>query len=146
MADTHPAQAVHQHPDQAVRFSSATQEISPDEQGNSIHLVNTLAEKERDESLTEEQKKELRDLSVSLVQSRMQSARMHQFVFDPVSLPPSRVRLIFFSPIPTPCLTKTNIKNLIKGSIRRVIHSCPIPQFSNVQTYLPESTNTSRFG
>ncbi|KAF2672469.1 Pkinase-domain-containing protein [Microthyrium microscopicum] len=92
MADTQPASAG-QHPEPAVRFSSVTQEISPSDNttDESIHLVNTITEKSRSESLTEEQKKELKDLSVSMQQSRLQSARMDKFVFEPVSLPASRV-------------------------------------------------------
>jgi hypothetical protein len=75
-------------PQQSVRFGS-TSEISPTNTSDTIHPAN---EKGMEENLTEEQRKELREMSVSLQQSRLQSARMDQFVFDPVSLPASRVR------------------------------------------------------
>lgn len=75
---------------QAVRFNSATEEISPNITSDSLQQVHTVTDKDRSE-LSEAQKKELQDLSVSVQQSRLQSARMDQFVFDPVSLPPSRV-------------------------------------------------------
>jgi hypothetical protein len=83
----------HDHAQQAVRFSSVTEEISADTQDEPVDLVKTKTSTEVPERLTEEQRKEIRDLSVSLQQSRMQTDRMNQFVFDPVSLPPSRVNL-----------------------------------------------------
>jgi hypothetical protein len=83
----------HDNAQQAVRFSSVTQEISPATQDDSVDLVKTKTTTESPERLTEEQRKEIRELSMSLQQSRMQTNRMNQFVFDPISLPPSRVSL-----------------------------------------------------
>jgi hypothetical protein len=92
-----------QDPPQAVRFSSVTQEFSPsvnnDTDSASLEMHRTTTVADGQERLTEEQRKEIRDLSVSLQQSRMQTNRMNQFVFEPVSLPPSRVRLSLASPI-----------------------------------------------
>jgi hypothetical protein len=82
----------------AVRFNSVTEEISAPkvEPLSTLEIVRTTTSPDSPtEHWTEEQKKELKDLSVSLQQSRIQSARMDQFLFDPVSLPPSRVRLHF---------------------------------------------------
>jgi hypothetical protein len=98
MADTkpaHPAGDAH-----AVRFSSVTQEISPSDAApddDTLDIVRTITSPDGpDEHWTEAQKRELKDLSVSLQQSRIQSARMDQFIFDPLSLPPSRVSDEFF--------------------------------------------------
>jgi hypothetical protein len=92
-----PAIQHHDQPQQAVRFSSVTQEISPTAQVESIDLVKTKTSTESPERLTDKQRKEIRELSMSLQQSRLQSDRMNQFVFDPVSLPASRVRTLLYS-------------------------------------------------
>jgi hypothetical protein len=84
------------HPQQAVRFSSVNQEIfpslEPSRDDESLSLVDTFSSPEPSKPATEEQMQELKDASMSLQKSRVQSARMDQFIFDPVSLPPSRVR------------------------------------------------------
>jgi hypothetical protein len=93
MTDTIPKHADNAERNPAVRFNSVTQEISPSEQSDSIHPAKITTGQDRDDQLSDAQKKDLRDISLSLQQSRIQSSRMDQFVFDPVSLPPSRVRL-----------------------------------------------------
>jgi hypothetical protein len=83
---------VNQH---SVRFSSVNQEISPLTQDNSLEMTRTkTSADEPPERLTDEQRKDIRELSMSLQKSRMQSARLNQFVMEPVSLPTSRVSLI----------------------------------------------------
>ena len=78
----------------AVRFSSRLQEIEPE---HSLHTSDTLtgSEKLREEPLTEEAEAELQDLSVSLQNSRLQHRRLSNFAFEPVSLPVSRVSMVF---------------------------------------------------
>lgn len=83
------------HPQQAVRFSSINQEIfpstEPSRDDESLSLVNTVTSPDSSSSVTDEQIQALKDSSISMQKSHVQSARMDQFIFDPVSLPPSRV-------------------------------------------------------
>jgi hypothetical protein len=138
--------AEHDSHNQAVRFSSVTQEIPPSEQNNSIHLVNIFTGKDQAAKLSDEQKKELRDISISLQQSRIQSSRLDQFVFDPVSLPPSRVRLCSDPQHPSRFLT------CLLGPFWRILEPCPhyisiiAPKFSHVSWGLPDPANPRRLG
>ena len=88
-------------PQQAVRFSSVNQEISPysepSQDDESLRLVNTVPSPDSSRSVTEEQIQQLKDSSISLQKSHIQSARMDQFIFDPISLPPSRVSRMWTS-------------------------------------------------
>jgi hypothetical protein len=96
MADTQVQDPLPAKVQQSVRFGS-TSEISPTstfDTPDSIHTATAATEKAKKEHLTDEQRQELREMSVSLQQSRLQSSRLDQFVFDPVSLPASRVRYI----------------------------------------------------
>ena len=87
--DRAPTEAAGEARGSAVRFSSRLQEIEP---SNSLHLTETLTpENERSASLSPEAQAELRHLSLSLQQSRLQEGRLSNFAFEPVSLPPSRV-------------------------------------------------------
>jgi hypothetical protein len=79
------------HPHPSVRFNSVTEQISPLTNPPATELTKTTTSTEPPETMTEDQRQEIRDLSVSLQQSRIQTNRMNQFIFDPVSLPPSRV-------------------------------------------------------
>jgi hypothetical protein len=74
--------------DKTVRFSSVKQEISPEQ---SIQSQTTLPGREPRDDIPEEAQEELRNLSMSLQKSRLQTKRMGDFAFDPVSLPVSRV-------------------------------------------------------
>lgn len=78
--------------DKTVRFSSIKQEISP-EQPSYSQPVGTLPGREPRDDIPAEAQEELRNLSMSLQKSRLQSKRMGDFAFDPVSLPVSRVSL-----------------------------------------------------
>ena len=73
----------------AVRFSSTLQEIEPAHslQSNEIDT----REIPKPESISPEAQAELRDLSISLQNSRLQHRRYSNFAFEPVSLPASRV-------------------------------------------------------
>ncbi|KAI9826063.1 MAG: serine/threonine protein kinase [Thelocarpon impressellum] len=69
---------------QTVRFSSVNQEIEPVEGGQ---LGSPLSQRE----LSPEAQDELRNLTSTLTNSRLQGTRMSSFAFEPVSLPASRV-------------------------------------------------------
>ncbi|KAF2796265.1 nitrogen permease reactivator protein [Melanomma pulvis-pyrius CBS 109.77] len=89
------ASSSNEHPPQAVRFSTVNQEIEPTE---APHHVSTLADEGTQDKkhLSPEAEEEIRNLSVTLQQSRCQARRMENFSFEPVSLPPSR------APSPSP--------------------------------------------
>ena len=73
-----------------MRFSSKLQEIEP---AHSLQLTETLTpESRRPEPLSPEAQAELRNLSLSLQNSRLQEGRLRNYAFEPVSLPTSRVR------------------------------------------------------
>ena len=67
-----------------VRFSERNQEIAP--------VRNAPGRYVRDD-LSPEAQAELRNLSMTLQNSRIQASRMGDFAFEPVSLPASRVSL-----------------------------------------------------
>lgn len=83
----------HDKPQQAVRFSSEN-ETKTIEAESSLEQIETLTSppkrNERDD-LTQEAQEELKNLSVTLQKSRLQTKRMENFAYDPVSLPASRV-------------------------------------------------------
>ncbi|OCL11285.1 Pkinase-domain-containing protein, partial [Glonium stellatum] len=90
-------------PQQAVRFSSVNEEISPE---TSLQHVETLTsasscEKPKEE-LSPEAQEEIRNLSMTLRKSRCQARRMENFSFEPVSLPASR------APSPSPASRTTS--------------------------------------
>lgn len=74
-----------------VRFANNVEEIDP---------VRSLYEMTADpnanpkpvEDLSPEAKEEIRSLAMTLQKSKFQESRMSNFAFEPVSLPPSRVR------------------------------------------------------
>jgi hypothetical protein len=74
--------------DKTVRFSSVKQEISPEQ---SFQSQTTVPGREPRDDIPEEAQEELRNLAMTLQKSRLQSKRMGDFAFDPVSLPVSRV-------------------------------------------------------
>ena len=74
-----------------VRFSNNKQEIEPAVQ---LEHSKTAADEARGpgkEKISPEMEKELRNLSMSMQKSNIQSRRMENFAFEPVSLPASRV-------------------------------------------------------
>ena len=71
-------------PPQAVRFSSMNEEIEPSQ---SIQVGSIASERE----LSPDAQEELRNLSQTLSNTRLQGRRMSNFAFEPVSLPASRV-------------------------------------------------------
>jgi hypothetical protein len=78
-----------------VRFSSVTQEISPEESSNPVASLSSSLTPEKpippNMFLTPQAQNELRNLSQSFQNSRLQQRRMSNFAFEPVSLPTSRV-------------------------------------------------------
>ncbi|KAI9703868.1 MAG: serine/threonine protein kinase [Candelina mexicana] len=74
---------------QAVRFASTDQEIEP---AASLQSVETplLEGRESPEEFTPEAQAEFRTISQSIRESRLHQGRMSNFVFEPISLPPSR--------------------------------------------------------
>jgi hypothetical protein len=80
--------AQHDGDHQAVRFASQQQEIEP--VPPMTHVESLVGPQPRDD-LTPEAQEELRTLAMSLQKSRLQTRRMGNFNFEPVSLPVSRV-------------------------------------------------------
>ncbi|KAH0547652.1 hypothetical protein FGG08_000141 [Glutinoglossum americanum] len=78
-----------------VRFSSITQEISPEPALNSVASLSSSLTPEGPALptlyLTPQAQDELRNLSQSLQNSHLQQRRMSNFAFEPVSLPVSRI-------------------------------------------------------
>jgi hypothetical protein len=77
-----------------VRFSSITEEIEPDQAG-----LSPIPEQSQ-QSLLEQQKQasdeeQLRSLAMSMQGTQLQESRLRNFSFDPMSLPSSRVCLIY---------------------------------------------------
>ncbi|KAI9772362.1 MAG: serine/threonine protein kinase [Geoglossum umbratile] len=96
-------QPVEAHQPTAVRFSSVTQEISPETELNSVASLSSSLTPENPappaQYFTPQAQGELRALSQSIQNSRLQQRRMSNFAFEPVSLPASRpfvVRAICF--------------------------------------------------
>jgi hypothetical protein len=90
------SEAPEAHPMAGVRFNSVQQEISPPSplDSESLKSPDTPAhEVESREDISDEAKQSIRDdLARSWTHTNaMSSARLNHFVFDPVSLPPSRV-------------------------------------------------------
>ena len=77
-------------PQQAVRFSSVNEEISPETSLQPVETLTSSSEKAKEE-LSPEAQEEIRNLSMALQKSRCQARRMEHFSFEPVSLPASRV-------------------------------------------------------
>jgi hypothetical protein len=80
----------HDKPHQTVRFTSENETIAPESSLELETLVSPPKRETRDD-LTEEAQEELKNLSITLQKSRLQTKRMEHFAYDPVSLPPSRV-------------------------------------------------------
>lgn len=84
----------HPNAQQTVRFASKNQEIEP---SRSLHTSTSstgqLAPVDREyaEPFSSEIKGDMHDLVIKLQRSRLQEARMQNFAFEPVSLPPTRV-------------------------------------------------------
>ena len=89
-------------PQQAVRFSSVNEEISPETSLQFVETLTSNSEKPREE-LSPEAQEEIRNLSMTLQKSRCQARRMENFSFEPVSLPASRVStvlsIVVFAPL-----------------------------------------------
>jgi hypothetical protein len=77
---------------QSVRFSDVNQEIEPEKAVETMSDLTGTGSDARDGPLSAEAEEELRNLSSTLQNSRCQAKRMENFSFEPVSLPPSRVR------------------------------------------------------
>jgi hypothetical protein len=94
--------------DKTVRFSSVKQEISP-EQSFQSQPVGVVPGREPRDDIPEEAQEELRNLAMSLQKSRLQTKRLGDFAFDPVSLPVSRVSLYDYGNCmePKPSAVKT---------------------------------------
>ncbi|KAF2458920.1 kinase-like domain-containing protein [Lineolata rhizophorae] len=79
-------------PHLAVRFKSQNEEIEPE---HSLETIETLtspqARRPSRETLSPEAQEELRNISVTMQKCKLQSKRLENFSYEPVSLPPSRV-------------------------------------------------------
>jgi hypothetical protein len=87
--------ATEQLPPQSVRFSDVNQEIEPENALQHVTGLTGSGETASKEPLSPQAEQELRNLSSTLQQSRVQAKRMENFSFEPVSLPPSRVSTAF---------------------------------------------------
>ena len=79
----------------SVRFASHNLEIGPSgsvQTGTTAGAPTPPAQVGRTSSGTDD---DLRNLTLGLRKSRLQERRLHNFAFDPVSLPASRVRIIY---------------------------------------------------
>lgn len=76
-----------------VRFSEVTQAISP-ESHESVQNVADLSGNQHNQrqDLSAEAQEQLKNLSLSMEKSKLQSKRAENFAYEPVSLPASRVR------------------------------------------------------
>lgn len=78
----------------AVRFSSVNQEIEPERSDSGqLSPIQENTRKSIAGELDPAAKDELRSLAISLEKSPLQEHRLRHFAFEPVSLPPSRVRI-----------------------------------------------------
>ena len=89
------ASPVNEQPPQSVRFSDVNQEIEPEGALQHVTGLTGAGESAPKEPLSPQAEQELRNLSSTLQQSRIQAKRMENFSFEPVSLPPSRVSRYF---------------------------------------------------
>jgi hypothetical protein len=81
------------HRDHSVRFASVNEEIEPSRSMQALISASPEEQPPRPENLSSDTEDELRSLAVSLQKSNLQETRMRNFAFEPVSLPPSRVRI-----------------------------------------------------
>jgi hypothetical protein len=81
----------HDKPHQAVRFTSENETIDPENSLEQVETPTSPPKRESRDDLTEETQEELKNLSITMQKSRLQTKRMEHFAYDPVSLPPSRV-------------------------------------------------------
>ncbi|KAI9848779.1 MAG: serine/threonine protein kinase [Thelocarpon superellum] len=88
-SEPHPADAPHEPPLQTVRFSSVKQEISPPD-AQPVDSLNSEVTRQTTD-LDPQVEDEIRNLSITLTNTRLQEGRMKNFSFEPVSLPASRV-------------------------------------------------------
>ncbi|KAJ4342645.1 Nitrogen permease reactivator protein [Didymella glomerata] len=114
------ASPVTEQPPQSVRFSDVNQEIEPE--GALRHVTGlTGAGETSKEPLSPQAEQELRNLSSTLQQSRVQAKRMENFSFEPVSLPPSR------APSPSPASrTTSGQSSQHRTSVAQAIQSPPL--------------------
>lgn len=75
---------------QGVRFASHNEEIEPDQVLQQVETMTGAEERPRGD-LGPETQQELRNLASTLQHSRLQSKRLENFSYEPVSLPASRV-------------------------------------------------------
>jgi hypothetical protein len=76
----------------SVRFSDVNQEIEPVDAVRHVSDLTGTGHSSSQEALSPQAEDEIRNLSSTLQASRCQAKRMENFSFEPISLPPSRVR------------------------------------------------------
>jgi hypothetical protein len=88
----------------AVRFASVNQEIEPEHSESSqLSPIPESARRSIGSELDPTAKDELRSLAITLQKSSLQEHRLRHFAFEPVSLPPSRVRTDYADEISVKC-------------------------------------------
>ncbi|KAF1928044.1 Pkinase-domain-containing protein [Didymella exigua CBS 183.55] len=109
-----------EQPPQSVRFSDVNQEIEPESALRHVTGLTGAGETMK-EPLSPQAEQELRNLSSTLQQSRVQAKRMENFSFEPVSLPPSR------APSPSPASrTTSGQSSQHRSSVAQAIQSPPL--------------------
>jgi len=98
-----------------VRFSERNQEIAP------VHMA--PGRYERDD-LSPEAQAELRNLSMTLQNSRIQASRMGDFTYEPVSLPASRVSAHYIPGKTRQEETSLTSVGSITGQLKTAFRSC----------------------
>ena len=81
----------HDKPFQAVRFTSENETIAPESSLEQVDSLPSPPKRVGRDDLTEEAQEEIKNLSITLQKSRLQTKRMEHFAYEPISLPPSRV-------------------------------------------------------
>ncbi|OSS44938.1 hypothetical protein B5807_09181 [Epicoccum nigrum] len=113
--------ASEQLPPQSVRFSDVNQEIEPEGALQHVTGLTGSGETASKEPLSPQAEQELRSLSSTLQQSRVQAKRMENFSFEPVSLPPSR------APSPSPASrTQSGQSSQHRSSMTQIVQSPPL--------------------
>lgn len=118
------SESEHDKPHQAVRFTSENETIAPESSLEQVENLTSPPKRESRDDLTEQAQEELKNLSITLQKSRLQTKRMEHFAYDPVSLPPSRVSL-FIQHWPWFSNLTIAMVQVPSGSSQNVHHSRP---------------------
>ena len=77
-----------------MRFKDEDEEIDPIQSVKSVSVPKHKQSVDEEE-MSPEAHEQIRNLAMTLQKSRIQESRMANFAYEPVSMPPSRVDLVF---------------------------------------------------